>query len=454
LLAPFLPALCFAARWWWIDAAGEHLDQHRDSLDGSVVGRVEVGLAVRAAFDGHPTALETLKRVSEEARARHDVALEVWATFWLGVASNTSGRTRVARSCAEWVRRHAGDDPAITFLIDCQELLLDAFECNVDAAVARAHALLDQPMRTTTLVQAGCLIAPWAPAQILGQLEACVARHVLSAFDRPAAVYVEYLVVANERDFEVMYEVGLRLAEAYRFDVMVAWAHAVLAILALGTRNATLAREHLERTREISFRNEIPIVEVAEKLASAMLARDDGDNSRARRDAYTALSIASEHGNTLLAVFALEVILVLEHEEGHGSEAGRLFGALRAVRPSGGFVWHQSLIEREIEAIRPDLDPVAVAEGSRMALDEVIERVQRSRQPRNRPSIGWESLTPAELRVVELVALGQSNATIAETLFIGVATVKTHLVHVYRKLGISSRSALVAEAVARAPSRS
>jgi DNA-binding NarL/FixJ family response regulator len=50
-------------------------------------------------------------------------------------------------------------------------------------------------------------------------------------------------------------------------------------------------------------------------------------------------------------------------------------------------------------------------------------------------------LTPREYDVLLLVNEGLSNAEIARRLVISVATVKTHLAAVYRKLGVSSRLA-------------
>ncbi len=71
------------------------------------------------------------------------------------------------------------------------------------------------------------------------------------------------------------------------------------------------------------------------------------------------------------------------------------------------------------------------------------------RGERQRPTTGWDSLTPTERRVIELVATGRSNPAIAEALLMSRATVKTHLVHVYAKLGVSSRTELAALAVRR-----
>ena len=58
-------------------------------------------------------------------------------------------------------------------------------------------------------------------------------------------------------------------------------------------------------------------------------------------------------------------------------------------------------------------------------------------------------LTTRELDVLRLVASGESNATIAEHLFISPKTVSVHLVHINEKLGVGSRTAAVAEAQAR-----
>jgi DNA-binding NarL/FixJ family response regulator len=59
------------------------------------------------------------------------------------------------------------------------------------------------------------------------------------------------------------------------------------------------------------------------------------------------------------------------------------------------------------------------------------------------------SLSARELEVLELVAAGLGNQQIAERLFLSQATVKTHLVHVFGKLAVDSRTAAVAEARAR-----
>ncbi len=60
-----------------------------------------------------------------------------------------------------------------------------------------------------------------------------------------------------------------------------------------------------------------------------------------------------------------------------------------------------------------------------------------------------EPISQRELEVLELVAQGTSNRDAAARLFISEATVKTHLMHIYAKLGVNDRAAAVAEAFNR-----
>ncbi|SEE77935.1 response regulator [Jiangella alba] len=86
----------------------------------------------------------------------------------------------------------------------------------------------------------------------------------------------------------------------------------------------------------------------------------------------------------------------------------------------------------------------AAARGQAVLSPAVASRLMgRLRQPAAEP------LSQRELEVLELIAGGATNREAAKQLFISEATVKTHLLHVYAKLGVNDRAAAVATAFSR-----
>jgi len=64
----------------------------------------------------------------------------------------------------------------------------------------------------------------------------------------------------------------------------------------------------------------------------------------------------------------------------------------------------------------------------------------------NRDTYG---LSNREIDVLQLLADGKSNKEIATRLFISTQTVKTHIAHIFQKLGVSDRTEAVASALRR-----
>ena len=86
----------------------------------------------------------------------------------------------------------------------------------------------------------------------------------------------------------------------------------------------------------------------------------------------------------------------------------------------------------------------AAARGESMLATAVASRlVGRLRAPPG------HSLSPRELEVLILVAEGRPNKDVARTLFISETTVKSHLAHIYTKLGVDDRTAAVTVALER-----
>ncbi|MDT9684286.1 response regulator transcription factor [Streptomyces sp. TRM76323] len=89
----------------------------------------------------------------------------------------------------------------------------------------------------------------------------------------------------------------------------------------------------------------------------------------------------------------------------------------------------------------------AAAEGRTVLSPAVASRLVSAVR---RPAVpAGEALSAREREVLGLVAKGTSNREIARELFISEATVKTHLTHLYGKLGVKDRAAAVAVAYDR-----
>ena len=221
--------------------------------------------------------------------------------------------------------------------------------------------------------------------------------------------------------------------------------------LALATGDLAGAQERGERLRPLLDPSTsllyatMPYPSASVHLAQADVAAASGDLRAAEESVHAALRIVGAE-LPLLTVDALELLAVLLAQRNRAGDAARLLGAVEAARAATGYSFRLPYRALQIQAQRGALDPADLAAGARLTLAEAVALATGARGKRGRPSFGWESLTPTEARVVELVGEGCSNAQIAEKLFVGVSTVKTHLVHVYEKLGMSSRTELAAAA--------
>jgi DNA-binding CsgD family transcriptional regulator len=89
------------------------------------------------------------------------------------------------------------------------------------------------------------------------------------------------------------------------------------------------------------------------------------------------------------------------------------------------------------------------ARGCEAALGREVRELgvrRGTRRARTAARHGWESLTETERRVVACLAEGLTNGEIGKRLYISKTTVASHLRSVFRKIGVSSRTELAAEA--------
>src|SRR5690606_8009443 len=104
--------------------------------------------------------------------------------------------------------------------------------------------------------------------------------------------------------------------------------------------------------------------------------------------------------------------------------------------------WSSDVCSSDLEELLRAVS--AAARGETVLAPSVASQlVGRLRSPAEEP------LSAREIEVLELVAAGATNRQAAKALFISEATVKTHLLHIYAKLGVNDRAAAVAAAFRR-----
>ncbi len=110
---------------------------------------------------------------------------------------------------------------------------------------------------------------------------------------------------------------------------------------------------------------------------------------------------------------------------------------LRAIEAGAtGYLLKDTPREELFRAIR------ATAAGESVLAPTVTARLMtRMRAPAE------ENLSAREIEVLQLVARGNSNKEVGKVLHISTATVKTHLIHIYNKLGVDDRTAAVTTAI-------
>ncbi len=196
------------------------------------------------------------------------------------------------------------------------------------------------------------------------------------------------------------------------------------------------------------------------RICAARAVAALGDRERARAMAEAALAHARHWGAPTLVSRALCTLAMTT------DGADRLAALEEAVAVLDGsparLVRAEALADlgtalrrarRDVDARPPLREALELARRcgatglAKVAFDELAATGERVR--RYTP-IGVESLTPSQRRVAELAASGMTNRQIAQTLFLTVKTIESHLAAAYDNLGIRSRQQLPAALSERA----
>ncbi|MGI8774474.1 MAG: LuxR C-terminal-related transcriptional regulator [Actinomycetota bacterium] len=249
--------------------------------------------------------------------------------------------------------------------------------------------------------------------------------------------------------------VGIARGNGSRWDESIGeW---LLGVLAHGQQRHDDARAHLDASRALSTDPRLPFPLGRSLLGLAELAQNENEDlGEAWELAHDGLEVLDDYGDRVGAAAALETIADLAVALGEPERSLRLLAASQRFHTDTGvarFPIEADRFDRARSTAQAGLDPTDATAcwdaGSELLLADAVAYARRGRGGRQRPQIGWESLTPAERDVVRLVAEGHTNAEIGRRLFMGVNTVKKHLIHVYTKLNVDGRAGLAAEAARR-----
>jgi predicted ATPase/class 3 adenylate cyclase/DNA-binding CsgD family transcriptional regulator len=379
----------------------------------------------------HPEALRALLEVTDLADDVGDPFLIARRWLFQGLIAQTDGRSEEARDTVAHLHRalEATGDPVLEAYADFVIGWIDANQGEPDRALERLEGRLESTLKD------GAVLPVPALYYGIGQAEL--------AADRPERVpgrlgpLVEMIETRDALGTSLNLYV---IADALRLLGEDGAAEAATRVRGAAERLGNSAYDGLAR------------------LILGRIAAAGGDWTSAREHARAHLDVTAAEGHKLWAPSGLDALAEAAAGLGDHREAVRLFAAADRARADLGTVRvppevdHWTAIESRLRSELGDqVYEAARAEGAELSFEQALEWARRGRGPRSRPAGGWESLTPTETRVAELVADGLTNPTIAERMFVSTTTVKTHVAHIFKKLDVHNRAELSGLWARRAP---
>jgi predicted ATPase/DNA-binding CsgD family transcriptional regulator len=389
-----------------------------------VVVRVLIGQSYLLQGD-HVRGAEIIDEFAAQSEAVGEPLQVAFRWLWIAWMAQFDGRLAKAREAAEQARGavSAVDAPIIEAFAAVFTAFADVWEGEPERALARLHAPLERVLKL-----GAWLAVPWLLVAI-ALAELASGRHE-QARDRLEAL----LPRIEGRDAHVTSWTLAVLAEARRLH---------------GDGDAESVALRAQATGE-QLGNRL--VATFARLTLGRLAAARGEWTAARRHALAHLDACAEGGHATFIPACLDALGEVAAGLGFDRDAVRLLAAAERARAEIGVARFLSSERQHWAAIDARLRDTlgdgayeqARAEGAGLGIEDALEWARRTRGPRDRPAGGWASLTPTEARVAELVSEGLTNPQIGERMFISRETVKTHLAHIFRKLGVGNRAELSA----------
>ncbi len=428
---------------WWSGAARTALATP-SLLPSSVCRRLRYGLVATDMFVSAPGADAAVAELIDGAEEERDELFVHQAGVNLAYAIALGGDPPRAEPYLTWIERHAADAPQINTVAQGARNWIDLCRCDLDRVSDTTMQLVSGTTIGPGLAVSAVVGAFYAGSvSLLRALRERVRTQEFSGLFEFVPSWIDLNTALLEDDVDAAHRAAEHALSLPLVDSL-ALMRAVAAEVALSCGDLELAHRRAAEAAARAEGLDAPFPTSLATYARAQVARVEGDHARATELAFEALEVAHRHQVRCVAVTALECLALSAAERGQPERAARILGACRAFRRERGYLGQYPYMRVAIEAAEAELDPAHLDAGAARSFEEIITDVCHPRRRGGRPVSGLDALTPAERRVAALATDGLTNREIADALVVSNATVKTHLVHVYQKLGIRSRAQLVA----------
>lgn len=185
----------------------------------------------------------------------------------------------------------------------------------------------------------------------------------------------------------------------------------------------------------------------------AQISCETGDLDRAKMVLSEMLALCARIDFQPGLLYALVGFARVAALSGYLRRSARLLGAIAAMcdRLGGITPPHDEFHRRAMNAARANLDEPCFATawvaGQALSLEQAIDEATANDDVTVPPVLALPTLTPRERDVLRLLVAGQSDRASGAALSISPRTVERHITNILNKLGLPSRTALVAYAV-------